>query len=254
MFPWVTVILIAINVLVFLFQITLSDKPTELVDLGPWKQHQVTFANYERLTRYDQVQISPARKFIFTYGVVPGEIARGKDFPPDIGLPIYVTLITSTFLHGGLLHLGGNMLFLWIFGDNIEEAMGRVRFVIFYFLCAGAGAMLQVAGELSSGTPMIGASGAIAGILAAYFLLYPGSRILTLVPIFFFFTFIEIPALIMLGFWFLLQLLRTPAGTAGGVAVLAHVGGFLAGIMLTPYFKRKEIPLELANYFRRYRG
>ncbi|MFP4588689.1 MAG: rhomboid family intramembrane serine protease [Candidatus Bipolaricaulota bacterium] len=256
-FPWVTLAIISLNVLVFLYQLALGwgiiTHHAERISLQPWQENGVRFGDYQersmsRIT--ETTSLSPSEAFIFKYGVVPGEVSRFQDFPPQIPIPIYLTILTSTFLHGGFLHLGGNMLFLWIFGDNVEEALGHLKFLVFYFGSALGAAFLQIIANPTSGTPMIGASGAIAGVLAAYFLLFPSSRILTLVPIFFFFTFVQIPAVIMLGFWFLFQLLRAPAGTAGGVAVLAHIGGFLTGALLTPYLKRREVPLKLRRWFQ----
>ncbi|MFP4135864.1 MAG: rhomboid family intramembrane serine protease [Candidatus Acetothermia bacterium] len=251
-FSWITVTLIALNVLVFLFQLSLSNEPTETLDITKWKQNDVVPLDYDRLSQpgVNQVSISPKRKFIFKYGAVPAEIASFTDFPPYVPFPVLLTLVTSTFLHGGLFHLLGNMLFLWIFGDNVEDAMGPLRFLGFYFLAGVAGASLQIVATSGSGTPMIGASGAIAGVMAAYLLLYPNSRIVTIVPIFFFFTFIQIPAFIMVGFWFLFELIRAAGESAGQVARLAHVGGFIAGLILTPYFKRRFIKIRLWDYWR----
>jgi len=249
LFPWVTVILIALNVAVFFFQLSLSDDPSLLVNVVPWREQGVTFGDYEGLSAYDRVRISPRRKFIFRFGLVPGELTSFSDLPPKIGLSVFFTLLSSMFLHGGLLHLGGNMLFLWIFGDNVEEAMGRFKFLLFYLLSGMGGALFQILTHLKSGVPMIGASGAIAGVMGAYFLLYPGSRILTIVPLFFFFTFVEIPALILLGLWFFFQLMRGLMGAGAEVAFLAHVGGFIVGALLTPYFKRRNISIELFRYF-----
>ncbi len=246
-FSWVTVSLIALNVLVFLFELSLSTQPAITMDITAWKEHGIVPLDYARLKDpgVTQVRISPKRHFFFKYGAVPGEIASFTDFPPLVPFPILLTLITSTFLHGGFFHLAGNMLFLWIFGDNVEDAMGPLRFISFYFLSGVAGAALQIVASSGSGTPMIGASGAIAGVMAAYLLLYPDSRIVTLVPIFFFITFIEIPAFIMVGFWFLFELIRAAAEPAGQVARLAHVGGFLAGALLTPYLKRDFVRIKL---------
>lgn len=247
--PIVTTTLILINIVVFVFQLTLSDNPDAkgaiTVKLAPWRKHNITLGNYSRLKGYQQVVLSPKQAFLFRFGVIPGEIADFTDLPPRVPLSIFVTIITSTFIHGGILHILGNMLFLWIFGDNVEEAMGHIRFLLFYFISAAGAVLFQVLASLNSGVPMIGASGAIAGVMASYFILFPTSRILTIVPIFFFFTFIEIPAGIVLGLWFIFQLLRAPMGTAGGVAVLAHVGGFLTGAILTPYLKRPEFRMKL---------
>ncbi len=251
-FSWVTITLISLNVLVFLFQLSLSNQPTRTLDITEWKRNDVIPLDYDRLAEpgVTQVKISPKRRFIFKYGAVPGELASFTDFPPYVPFPILLTLVTSSFLHGGFFHLVGNMLFLWIFGDNVEDAMGPLRFTVFYFLAGVAGASLQIIATSGSGTPMIGASGAIAGVMAAYLLLYPNSRIVTLVPIFFFFTFIQIPAFIMVGFWFLFELIRAAGETAGQVARLAHVGGFIAGLMLTPYLKKRFIRMKFWDYWR----
>jgi membrane associated rhomboid family serine protease len=153
----------------------------------------------------------------------------------------WITPFTSMFMHGGLLHLGGNMLFLWIFGNNVEDAMGHVRFVVFYLLSGLAAMALQVAIEPDAMVPTIGASGAIAGVLGGYLLLFPRARVLTLIFIVFFFTFIELPALVVLGFWFVTQVafgyfnLAEPAG-GGGVAYFAHIGGFVFGMLAVKLF------------------
>lgn len=246
-FSWVTVSLIALNVIVFLFTLSLSTQPDRTLNLTKWKDYGVL--PYDQNIRATRVSISARRYFYFKFGAVPGEVANFTDFPPTVPFPIFFTLITSTFLHGGIFHLAGNMLFLWIFGDNVEDAMGPIRFLLFYFLAGIAGAALQIVANSSSGTPMVGASGAIAGVMAAYLLLYPNSRIVTLVPIFFFITFIEIPAFIMVGLWFLFELIRAVGQPVGQVARLAHVGGFIAGILMTPYFKKKFIKIRLWDYW-----
>lgn len=245
--------LIVLNVIVFLFVLSLSNQPSLTVDITRWKNYEILPLDYDKLQQpgVNRIRISPKRNFFFKYGVVPGEISNLTDFPPTVPFPIIFTLITSTFLHGGLFHLLGNMLFLWIFGDNVEDAMGPVRFFLFYFLAGMAGAMLQIVANSGSGTPMIGASGAIAGVMAAYLLLYPNSKIVTLVPIFFFITFIEIPAFIMVGLWFLFELFRAVGQPMGQVARLAHVGGFIAGALMTPYLKKRFIKVRLWDYWFR---
>ena len=251
-FSWVTVTLISLNVLVFLFQLSLSTQPTLTLDITSWKEHGVIPLDSTRLAEpgISGVRISPKRNYFFKYGAVPGEIASFTDFPPLVPFPILLTLITSMFIHGGFFHLIGNMLFLWIFGDNVEDAMGPFRFALFYFLAGVAGASLQIVANSGSGTPMIGASGAIAGVMAAYLLLYPNSNIVTLIPIFFFFTFVQIPAVIMVGLWFLFELIRAAGNQVGNVARLAHVGGFIAGLLLTPYLKSSFVRIKLWDYFR----
>ncbi|MFP3953256.1 MAG: rhomboid family intramembrane serine protease [Candidatus Acetothermia bacterium] len=251
-FSAVTVTLIAICAVVFLFQLTLSPEPDRVLDLTKWKEYGVLPLDYPKLAEsgVSGVRISPKRNFFLQYGAVPGEIANMADFPPLVPFPVFFTLITSMFIHGGFFHLIGNMLFLWIFGDNVEDAMGHVRFALFYFLSGIAGGLLQIVANSGSGTPMVGASGAIAGVMAAYLILYPHSRIVTVLPIFFFFTFVEIPAALMVGLWFLFELVRAVGEPAGQVARLAHVGGFIAGAMMTPYLKSKYVRMRLFDYFK----
>ena len=161
----------------------------------------------------------------------------------------WLTPLTAMFMHGGLLHLGGNMLFLWIFGNNVEDRMGPVKFTIFYLLGGVCALSLQIVIATSSEVPTVGASGAIAGVLGGYILLYPRARVLTAIILIFFFTLIEIPAIYVLGFWFIQQIalgyfdLNDPAGDGGGVAYFAHIGGFAFGLVAVKLFaggERKE--------------
>ena len=187
---------------------------------------------------------------VFLYQFTLGE--GGNDFVLYFGLVpaafSWVAVLTSMFLHGGLLHFGANMLYLWIFGDNVEDRMGHGRFLAFYILCGAAAALAQTAMNPDSIIPMIGASGAIAGVMGAYLVLYPHSRIVTLVPIFFFIQLIEVPAIFFLGLWFVLQFLSgvgsiasaTGGEPAGGVAFWAHVAGFVAGVSGVIVFRRPE--------------
>lgn len=168
------------------------------------------------------------QQFATEYGAVPAKIlaARGR-------LDSILSLFTAMFLHGGWLHLIGNMLFLWVFGDNVEDRLGSVRYLLLYLAAGLAGFMIQMGANPASAVPMIGASGAIAGVLGAYLIMFPKSRIIALVPIIFFFTFIEMPAIVFLILWFGLQLLNGVAsiGTQGNlVAWWAHIGGFLTGL------------------------
>ena len=200
--PVVTIVLIAVNVLVFLFELSLG-------------------RNVDQFTLY--------------WGLVPAAFS-------------WVTVVTSMFLHGGFLHVAGNMLYLWIFGDNVEDRMGHGRFLVFYLLCGVAAALAQTISQPDSVVPMVGASGAIAGVMGAYFVLYPKSRIVTLIPLFFFFQVIEVPAILFLGIWFLMQFISglgsivtvATGQAAGGVAVWAHVAGFVAGISGVVVFRRPE--------------
>lgn len=162
--------------------------------------------------------------FFYVWGLVPERVLAGQ------GLP---TLITHMFLHGGWLHLAGNMLFLWIFGDNLEDELGHGRFALFYLACGFGAAALQVAADPVSGAPMVGASGAIAGVLGGYLLLFPRARIDVLFIFVIFFRIFAIPAWVVLGIWFALQLFNGTMGPADGVAYLAHVGGFVGGVVLT---------------------
>ena len=174
-------------------------------------------------------------------GEVEGQLAceREAGALPDQS-PWWVTIFTSMFMHGSLLHLGGNMLYLWIFGNNIEDSMGRFRFVLFYLLGGLAALGLQVLTDPDSAVPTVGASGAIAAVLGGYAILYPRARVVTLVFIIIIFTIIQLPALLVLGFWFLLQLLPAfsePVGDGGGgIAYFAHIGGFLFGLLLIKLF------------------
>jgi membrane associated rhomboid family serine protease len=172
------------------------------------------------------------QQFFFTYGVVPANFHAP-------------TLITSMFLHGSWSHILGNMWYLWIFGDNVEDNFGHGRFIVFYLLCGIAAALGQIGMDSTSLLPTIGASGAIAGVMGAYFIIYPQSRVLTLIPIFYF-DIIELPAIVLLGFWFLMQLFSAGAvagvtkGTGGGVAFAAHVAGFLVGMAGVFVFRKRE--------------
>ena len=179
---------------------------------------------------------------ICALGVVPadltGQVARGAPYctAPGIGVP---TLLTSIFLHGGWGHLIGNMWFLWVFGNNIEDSMGHFRFLAFYLLTGVVAAVAQIILDPSSGVPMVGASGAISGIMGAYVLLYPQARVDTLV----FLWIVPVPAWVMLGYWFLLQLsgVMVASSAGGGVAYAAHVGGFLTGLLLVPLFRNRKL-------------
>jgi membrane associated rhomboid family serine protease len=177
-------------------------------------------------------------------GAIPAEILTFTDIgPPDLVPPPF-TILTSMFLHGGLAHIAGNMLFLWIFGNNVEDALGRARFLFFFLACGIAAALAQTALSTQSGDgliPMVGASGAIAGVLGAYLTLFPRARVLTLIPIFFIIRLVYVPAYVFIGLWFAIQLFSAFAGpSGGGVAFVAHVGGFLAGLLLVRILGRRR--------------
>ena len=183
---------------------------------------------------------------IFAFGATPMEILRGVDLPPyRTPIPVELTLVTSLFLHGGWMHLIGNMLYLWIFGNNVEDAMGRVRFLFFYLVCGIGASVTYVLLSPGSRMPLVGASGAISGVLGAYVALYPHARVRTLLILGFIWDIVMVPAWILLGVWFLLQTFYTVATfgrQGGGVAFAAHFGGFLIGLALVGLLKRREIP------------
>jgi membrane associated rhomboid family serine protease len=180
----------------------------------------------------------------FRLGMIPAVLLDTRSLAPDLAIvPAEATLVTSMFLHAGWLHLLGNMLYLWIFGDNIEDAMGHGRFVVFYLLCGLAAAAAHIASDPGSAIPTVGASGAIAGVLGGYLLLHPKARVLVLL----FFRFpVRLPAVVVLGFWIALQIfsgLGEQSRGGGGVAWWAHIGGFAAGLVLVPLFRKRHIPL-----------
>lgn len=181
------------------------------------------------------------QSFIYAYGVVPQKWLFAGQSPELAPEAIAATYLTSIFLHGGWMHLIGNMWYLWIFGDNIEDRLGHVRFLAFYILCGLLAGAAHTAFNLNSAMPAVGASGAIAGVLGAYLVLFPHARVQTLVPFFLHYEILELPALIVLGGWFFIQFLNGTASIAmtaqgGGVAWWAHIGGFLAGIFLLSVF------------------
>ncbi len=185
----------------------------------------------------------PGETFVFQYGAIPA-LVFGEADPPEMGvaIPAYATLITSMFLHGGWMHLIGNMLYLWVFGNNIEDAMGHAKYIAFYLTCGILAALSHALTDPSSSIPMVGASGAISGILGAYLLLFPRARVLVIMPGL---GATRVPAAIVLGMWFVMQLLSggiNIGGEGGGVAFFAHIGGFLAGMALIGLFKRPDVP------------
>ena len=212
----------------------------------------------------------PMVRSVCNLGLVPGEIlgtappGSGVELAPGVScivdaVPDYWTVLTSMFMHGGWFHLIGNMVFLWVFGNNIEDSMGHVKFVVFYLLCGVAAAATQTFLSPHSVVPMVGASGAISGVLGAYLLLYPRVRVHTLIILPIYITTVALPAYIMLGYWILLQVLSGIAGLneieKGGVAFFAHIGGFVAGIVLIRLFVSQEVlrrrPTPPSSYYRR---
>ena len=183
---------------------------------------------------------------VFSLGLIPAVLFHQAALPDEMVIvPPATTLLTSMFLHGGFMHLAGNMLYLWIFGNNVEDSMGHGRFVAFYLLCGVAAGLAQALVNPGSEIPMIGASGAISGVLGAYLLLYPHARVLVIVPLGLFSTLMRLRAIWVLGFWFVMQLLLSgfSGSQQGGVAFFAHIGGFVAGMALIPLFKYADVPL-----------
>ena len=189
--------------------------------------------------------------FVESYGMVPYEITRGVDIPPAGPQPVYATLFTSMFMHGSWFHLGGNMWFLWIFGNNVEDVFGRVGFPIFYLIMGIAAAFGQILIDPASQIPTIGASGAIAGVMGAYLVFWPQARIDTLIFFFYFIRVVPLSAVFVLGYWILIQFLQgvpALAGLDGGVAWWAHIGGFAAGALVGLLFRGRAA--EVAREFR----
>jgi len=206
-FPIITITIVLVNILVFLRSLMLTD------GLG--------------------------RHVVQAYALIPKELLVAATARPDL-LPYNIlTIFTSMFLHGGILHLGGNMLYLWIFGKNVEDATGHSRFILFYLFSGVAAALVQCSVDPGSAVPMIGASGAISGILGAYLLLYPRARVKTLIFIFLFITTVDIPAMVLLSLWFFVQIIFSHGQ---GVAWFAHIGGFLFGLVTIKLFTRGARP------------
>jgi membrane associated rhomboid family serine protease len=205
--PYITVTIIVLNALAWLFEISLGDS---------------------------------LPLFLQIYGVVPADFRA-------------LTLITSMFLHGSWMHVIGNMWYLWIFGDNVEDRLGHGRFIVFYLLCGTLAALGQIATDPGSMLPTIGASGAIAGVMGAYFVLYPRSRVLTLIMLIIFWEVIELPAVVLLGFWFVMQLfsagtIATASTGSGGVAFAAHVAGFVVGMIGGLMFRKRQVGAWEGDY------
>jgi membrane associated rhomboid family serine protease len=193
-----------------------------------------------------------ARDMAYAFGLVPAVLTGREYLPPEVSfIPPAASAVTSMFLHGGFWHLAGNMLYLWVFGNNIEEAMGHVRFLVFYLLCGVAAVAAQVMLNPAAEVPMVGASGAISGVLGAYMLLFPRARVLLGLPLGFLIVQLgRFPAIWVLAAWFLMQLVlgtiaaaQAPGMSEGGIAFGAHVGGFVAGLVLVTFFKRRAVPL-----------
>ncbi|OPZ80915.1 MAG: Rhomboid protease GluP [bacterium ADurb.Bin429] len=195
------------------------------------------------MLRLETISSDVLRAFVERAALTPAALL-GKDVPHDVLEPVWLTVFTSMFLHGGPLHIGGNMLYLWIFGNNVEDTMGSGRFLLFYLLCGVVAAVAQIATGPDSTVPMLGASGAVAGVLGAYVVRFPAAQVETCI-FFFFITIIRLPALIVLGFWFLLQFTQGVAALSGadpdgGIAWWAHIGGFVAGMLFINLFAKRH--------------
>ena len=176
-------------------------------------------------------------QLFYSYGLIPSVLMGNNQLPLDLYvMPAYLTIFTSMFMHGGFMHLIGNMLYMWIFADNIEDNLGPSKFLFFYLLAGVGAAMTQVLIDTQSQVPMIGASGAIGGVLGAYLINYPNAKVLVLIPFGFFSQLIKIRALYVLGFWFILQFISS----GGGVAYAAHIGGFVSGVILILFFNKNK--------------
>jgi membrane associated rhomboid family serine protease len=209
-FPYITIAFIIINVVIFVLQVVYESNGTHFTA---------------------QFAVIPLR---FT-----SDIPLGLDRITTFKLNPYLTLISYAFMHGGVLHLAFNMLFLWIFGNNIEDALGRIKFIFFYIACGVVAATLHIVMNLDSPAQMVGASGSIAGILGAYLILYPHANIHSLFVFFFIVRIIKVPAVFFIGFWFFIQIMSVTQGTEGSVAWYAHIGGFISGVTLIMVFKSK---------------
>lgn len=250
-FPVVTVAIIVLNILVFLYQFSLSTTPTMENTrqwVRAWQQAgcEIPEGLYYQLARPISrfSQITAEDEFTFRFGLMPCEITRGTDLPPLVPFTVWVTLLTAMFMHAGFWHILGNMWYLWIFGDNVEDIFGRFGYMLFYLLSGIAAAFAQILTNPNTVIPMVGASGAISGVLGAYFVLFPYGRVLTLVPLFpFFVRLIELPAIFLLGFWFVMQFLGGISSPVegGGVAYWAHAGGFVTGALLALLVKRRVV-------------
>ena len=181
-------------------------------------------------------------ELFYSYGLIPSVLMSHNQLPMDLyAIPAWLTIFTSMFMHGGFMHLAGNMLYMWIFADNIEDNLGHLKFLIFYLLAGVGAAMTQVFIDTQSQIPMVGASGAIGGVLGAYLINHPNARVLVLIPFGFFSQLIKIRALYVLGFWFILQFINSfmSSSSGGGVAYAAHIGGFISGVILILFFNKK---------------
>ncbi len=235
--PYIVYLLIAVNILVYVVDYLGTQIIRGIPINGLWDYSMVPAAVITNSPVPVRIQYGP---YVFTL--------------PHQGLdPQWLTIFTSMFMHASIAHIGGNMLYLWIFGNNVEDALGHLKFLVFYTICGVAAAFAHIFANPASQVPTVGASGAIAGVLGAYFYLYPANRVRTLVFLGFFWNFVDIPAVIVLGVWFLTQLLNL-GGTGGylhggGVAYWAHVGGFVAGVILIALFGGTRLRRPRRRYY-----
>ena len=237
---WVTLGLIAANALVFVLW-------QPLADAGEPARAFICESGFSTQGVPGCQQLTRGDLFAFCHGAIPYEITKLEQLPSletvCPGKSPLASLFTSMFMHGGLLHIAGNLLYLWVFGNNIEDRMGRLPFIAFYLAAGAVAAYAQAFTDTESPIPLIGASGAIAGTLGAYLVLFPRHRVLTLVPIFYFLQLIELPAIVVLGFWFVLQAFQGVGslGTdVGGVAWWAHIGGFVFGALVALAYRSRD--------------
>lgn len=208
--PLVNLTLIALNLAIFFYELSLGPRQLE--------------------------------RLVMSLGAIPYEITTGRDLPPSGPSPLWLTLLTSMFLHGGWLHIGSNMLYLWVFGDNVEDALGSLRYLLFYLTTGLAAGAAQIMAAPYSQVPSIGASGAISGVLGAYLILFPRASVTTLILLGYFIRLVPLPAILVIGFWAITQFfsglasLGVPVEQTSGVAYWAHIGGFLAGLTLVRLF------------------
>lgn len=251
--PYVNIAIIGINVAVFLYQLTLDTFPN------------MFYPAFPALGRFSELDL-----FFFDWGTVPACLSDRFGFEPEVqalsltilcpdGDRVLITPFAAMFIHGGWFHLIGNMVFLWVFGDNVEDAMGHVRYAVFYIVAGLAATAAHIAVNPNDLMPAVGASGAIAGVLGAYLILYPRATVAAILPIFVLFWMpFYVPAVVLIGLWFLLQLLNGMAafsstdvvGASGGVAWFAHVGGFVGGLLLVKVFvlgRRQRSALTMAR-------
>ena len=252
----------------------------------PFVVYAIIAINFIVFLVLQQAGTEGGERFTYGYSVVPYEITHGVDLQEPVIIrdsssvesgprsrlgqrpvpipeapgpsPIYMTLLTAMFMHGGWMHILGNMLYLWIFGDNIEDNFGHGKFVIFYLICGFAASFAQIAASPNSPIPSLGASGAIAGVLGAYLVMFPRNRVRNLVFLGFFVTFIELPAVIVLGFWIVIQIISqytasfSHTAESGGVAYMAHIGGFVTGLLLSFVFRNRQTRRNQPSYYDPY--